>query len=253
MTPGTNLAIKELADIGQLTHVSIFSTGDYFKDGINMLSENNIKKGLHFNLTYGKSANGPHELTDKHGIFKYGFIGILLKSFKPSVRKIIEKELNAQLNILKSKINYISHIDGHRHVHMIPTISNLVKRVSKEFNIKEIRVMNESIVDSLLIGRKFNLDVIGGCVKFFLLNFFCYINSIKSDYHFFSTIYTGQINTNMLFRTMSSNKNYEIMIHPSKPELDSNIEFYDRNEKAYRLSFKRSKELEACLNFQAKK
>ena len=253
MTPGTNFAIKKAVEAGLLTHVSIFSTGDYFDDGINMLANHDVLKGLHFNLTNGMSATGPNELTDYNGKFKYGFIGIFLKSFKPNVRKIIEKEIKAQLNILKSKVKHISHIDGHRHVHMIPFISNIVKKVSEEFNINEIRVMNERLLESLLIGRKFTLDGIGGFVKFLLLKFFYYINSIKSNYRFFSIIYTGQINTDMLTRIMSKNEKFEVMIHPSEPKLDRNIDFYNNNEKAYRLSDKRYRELQACLNFKAKK
>ena len=250
MTPGTNIAIKELADIGSLTHVSAFSTGDYFDEGMNMLDQNNINKGLHFNLTYGMSAIGVNELTNNEGKFKFGFLGVLFKSFKPSVKKIIEKELIAQIKILEKKVNRISHIDGHRHIHIIPGISNIVKKISERYNIKEIRVVNENILDSLLIGKKLNLETIGGIIKFFVLNIFSYVGSIKSSYNFFSIIYTGQINTKMLNRIMRKNKKFEIMMHPSKPEFDINIKFYDNNEKIYRLSEKRLMEYEACLNFK---
>tara|TARA_B100000579_G_C22726070_1_gene801798 strand:- start:75 stop:881 length:807 start_codon:yes stop_codon:yes gene_type:complete len=250
MSPGTNIAIKELVDIGALTHVSIFSTGDYYDEGMKLIAQNNINKGLHFNLTYGKSAIGVNELTNNEGKFKFGFLGVLLKSFKPSVKKIIEKELIAQIKILEGRVNQISHIDGHRHIHIIPGISNIVKKISKRYNIKEIRVINENILDSILIGKKLNLEIIAGFIKFFVLNTFSYFSSIKSKYNFFSIIYTGQINIKMLNRISFRNKKFEIMTHPSKPEFDINIKFYDNNEKIYRLSKKRLMEYEACLNFQ---
>ena len=253
MTPGTNKAIFEGFDHGIVTHSSIMSNCDYFReavDGLKVRKDLNI--GIHFNLTYGKALNYNRIYNDNHGVFNLGYMAILVKSiFQKDFITEIKKEFELQiLRVLNSGIT-ITHIDSHRHIHLIPKIYNIVVDLSVKYNIKRIRLINENLLDSFLMSRKYNFILNGGLVKFILLKTFSKINSKKANlyenFKFYSILYTGVIQKDIFENLKSSGYNYEVMVHPGITDLDIHVVFYDDNEKAYRLSKDRESELNAIL------
>ena len=88
-------------------------------------------------------------------------------------------------------------------------------------------------------------------VKFFILKIFTKINMKKENFyqniHFYSILYTG-VTKKHIFKKLDEKKQiFEIVVHPSVCDLDKDILFYSENEKRYRLSSNRRKELEAVL------
>ena len=70
---------------------------------------------------------------------------------------------------------------------------------------------------------------------------------MHDDCRFYSILFTGVVHKDVFERLTSSVHNYEVMVHPGITELDSKVIFYDKNEKAYRLSKDRESELRAIL------
>ncbi len=229
ISKGVNLAIIKMATENRLNSVSVFAKAKYTQEAINFCEQNKqILAGLHFNLTTGKSILGNNNLpllTDKNGDFKMGFIALLVSVlFKPKILNEIEKELVAQLETLKNI--EISHIDGHRHVHFIPKIFNIVYKISKQRNIKRIRIINEGLF-SFINCKKLSFLFDGGLIKLIILRLCGLFNGsykIKAPY-MFSILYTGKITNDLIKNINSLPKNFdsiEIMIHPGTPEIDKN-------------------------------
>lgn len=257
MTPGTNEAIFYGYDNGYITHSSIMTNCDYFNDAVVGIKDRpNLNIGIHLNLTYGKALNNNQLYCNKDGIFNIGYLELIKKSIFSNIFLIeVKKELELQIKkAIDNNIN-ITHIDSHRHIHLIPNIYEIVLELSKKYNISRVRLIKEDILNSLKITKKFNFIFNGGIVKYTLLKLFTYVNTKKGDKYknisFFSILFTGVIEKSIFNKILNSKVNYEVMIHPSFIDKDKNILFYDEAEKAYRLSKNRKIELETILKRDA--
>ena len=253
MSPGTNEAIFHGHDNGYINSTSIMTNCDYFNEAIHGLkARKELKVGIHLNLTYGKSLSGSFMLSNKHGFFNLSYIQILYKSIVIQ-NFLAEVENEFELQVQKGIYNKIdiSHLDSHRHIHLIPNLYKIVYRLSLKYNINRVRLVNENIFHSLHLTKKLNFLSNGGLFKYLLLRFFTCINKIYGDKYksisFYSILYTGIIDRSSLLKLMKSNTVYEIVVHPSHVDIDKNITFYNDEEKAYRLSSNRSLELLGIL------
>jgi predicted glycoside hydrolase/deacetylase ChbG (UPF0249 family) len=212
-----------------LTSASLMVNANYTKDAVQKSLENpELKVGLHFNLTTGKSVLHPISLpllVNQEGKFKNGFVKLLLLSIfkRQEFLHQVEAEMKAQIEILKSFGISPSHIDGHRHIHYIFGIFEIAKTLSKQYQISRIRIINESLLSTLKLSPKFPIS---GLIKWLVLRFLGLFNgsrNIKAPY-FFSIIHSCQI-SNKILQKFELNPNFdevEIMLHPSIKELDIN-------------------------------
>ena len=139
-TKGVNEAIKKAHLEGFLSHASLMANEAYFEDAI----ENVIKKcpdlkiGVHVNLTCGKALYKDNMLA-KNGGFKNGFVNLLFRFKSNKVLTHIEKEIEYQILAIQNKGITISHIDGHEHIHIIPSINKIVRKLAEKYHIPRIR------------------------------------------------------------------------------------------------------------------
>ncbi len=254
MSPGANSAIFRCFDAGRISHASMMGNGDYFDEAEAGLKKRGIGKiGVHLNLTYGKALTASPSLQDRNGLLNNGFVSLFLKTVAD--RKIsadIERELEAQIVKVKNSGFEITHLDSHRHVHMIPAVYSIVVGLARKYGIPRIRHINEKLTDSLKIGGITGFFRNGGLVKFLLLKTLSAYNGQRDEtdktLKFYSILFTGAVTEEAIEKIRGSMENYEIMVHPGVPEMDFPIEFHDKNEKAYRTSPQRAGELEALLN-----
>jgi predicted glycoside hydrolase/deacetylase ChbG (UPF0249 family) len=239
---GVNFAIEKMFQQKKLHSASLIFGCGFFEEAIEIAKRNNnLSIGLHFNLTSGFSASN-HKLpllTNHLKKFKNGFLKILLLSIfcKKKLEKEIEIELEAQINQLKSRNIKIDHIDGHRHVHFIPLVFNLVVRSAKKHEISVIRFINENIFSTFLIKHPKNFLWNGGLIKWFVLTILALFNKnkINQKEYFFSILYTGLISKALLekIKIPKKFKQAEIMIHPGNPDIDKNLQ--NKLEEKYHL------------------
>ena len=253
MTPGTNKAIFDGFDHGIITHSSIMANSDYFSEAVEGIkTRDDLKIGIHLNLTYGKALHYNRVYNDCNGFFNLGFLPILRKSIsQKEFLQAVEKEFESQiLHVLNAGIA-ITHIDSHRHIHLIPNIYKIVIDLSVKYHIKRVRLINENFLESLMMTKRCDFLLNGGLIKFILLKILTAINCKKfnsnSPIKFYSILYTGVVHKEVLERLRRSDQSYEIMVHPGIPDLDSGVVFHNKNEKIYRLSKERENEFTAVL------
>ena len=257
MTPGTNRAIFEGHDNGAITHTSVMANADYFEEAMEgMRSRRGLGLGMHLNLTYGKALVPDPLYCDENGIFNLGY-GTLLKRSDDAFISAVKKEFEAQIQRVLENYDSsagLTHIDSHRHIHLIPHLYPVVATLADKYTIPRVRLIKERFVDSLKLAGRFNFILNGGIIKYMLLRSFSAIDAKKADRYgdmkFYSILYTGVVSPDILKKLEKSSENYEIMIHPGYPEMDRKIGFYDAGERAYRVSEDRRKELDTVLSIK---
>lgn len=249
ISKGVNEAIVEMFKAGNLTSASFMISGKYALDAVKKIEQNPaLKVGLHFNLTTGKSILHHISLpllTAKDGSFKNGFLKLLLLSIfkKREFLAEVEAELKAQISMANYYNIKFEHIDGHRHIHYIFGIFKLVQKVAKLEGINRVRVVNESLFDTIIATRK--LPSASGLLKWGILRFLGLFNGareVKNVPYFFSILYSCRMN-NSLFNNFKLKKGYnaiEVMLHPSITEFDVKDEV--EYEKPHLLSKLRTEE-----------
>jgi predicted glycoside hydrolase/deacetylase ChbG (UPF0249 family) len=120
LTEGVNRAIIHAHRKGIVTSASLMVNGPAVDSAVNMARETpTLDIGLHLNLT-----NKPFAFALSPGS----------KDLETSIRSQIELALGTGLNI--------SHIDGHKHVHVIPAVLSILRRVAPKYGICALRTMN---------------------------------------------------------------------------------------------------------------
>lgn len=253
-TLGVNLAIQKAHLEGYLTHASLVANTDFFDHAVSEVLPScpNLKIGLHLNLTVGKALH-VGSFFSQNGKFNNTFVKFLFMRKTPKVLQDLESEIEAQ--ILKLKFNGvdIQHIDGNEHIHIIPSINKIVKRLARKHSIGRIREINENWWTTL----KFNLRTasFANIIKLVLLKFLSVFNQNKNEVQFYSILNTCEINAENLFNYLENTdyQSVEIMLHPSFINMEINLNEWVPRLHEFLLSDYRTQELELCFNEKFKK
>lgn len=254
LSPGVNRAILKAHNEGFLSHASLMANTDYFDDAIEEIIPHckNLQIGVHVNLTCAK-ALFPNNILAEKGFLKNDFVKLLFKRKTKEVLKSIENEIELQILKIKENGIEISHIDGHEHVHIIPSINKIVRKLSKKHSIPRIREINESFFTSF----KFNLKTasFANIIKLMILRFLSIFNDNKNEVQFYSILNTCEINSGNLFNYLENSKDHavEIMLHPSIIQLDHKVKNLEPRFIEFLNSDFRTQEFELCFNQKFKK
>ena len=259
MTPGANQAIFDGFDHGAITHASIMANCDHFTEAMaGMASRPGLGLGMHLNLTYGKALVKHPLYCDEKGLFNLSYKALLTtrnKAFLTAVEEEWDAQIQRVLNTSEMP-TALTHIDSHRHIHLIPHLYPVAIKLAEKYNIGRVRLVREQLLDSFKLTKRFNFILNGGIIKYLLLRTFSALDARYRDLYtpvrFYSILYTGVIGADILHQLHHARETYEVMVHPSYPELDEAVHFYDEDEKAYRISEDRKKELESVLSLPKK-
>ena len=128
ISKGVNEAICKAYHEGILNSASLMVNQKYAKEAVKLHKNMpNLKLGLHVNLTNECPASDVKDiplLVGKDKKFKNGFLKLFLLSlFKPfKFKQQVRTEVEAQIVKALDMGVKLSHIDSHRHVHMIPAV-----------------------------------------------------------------------------------------------------------------------------------
>lgn len=254
ISKGVNEAIVEAYNHGILNSASLMVNQKYAAEAVDLAGNMpDLELGLHLNLTNEYPA-APKEkiplLVGKDGKLKNGFVKLLVLSLLHPVdfAKQIEIEIRAQVQKYLAFGLELNHIDGHRHVHLIPAVFKVVQKIAKENNVQRIRLMNENLFNTIRQNKDKSYLFDGGLIKYFLLRVLSFVSGYKTDVYFYTILYTCKI-TKERFNNIKIPSGYnavEIMIHPGKPEIDRQnmSDVWDENI----LSPYRAAELETLLD-----
>ncbi|MBR2299204.1 MAG: ChbG/HpnK family deacetylase [Alphaproteobacteria bacterium] len=251
---GVNAAIKKAYDEGILNAASLMVNQKYALEALKLAKKMpDLDLGLHVNLTNEYSTLGHSKLpllTDQNGKFKNGFVKLLLLAvFKPKkLRAEVSAETEAQIMKAKKMGAKLTHIDSHRHVHMIPLIFKVLLELQEKYGIERIRVMNECALMTMKTNKSKAYLFDGGLIKYFLLRFLAVLNGYSSKTYFYTILYTCKLSKEHFKKVLIPDgfENVEVMIHPSVTSIDQahKEDIFDENI----LSDWRNKELETLMD-----
>ncbi len=225
---GVNAAIIEAHTKGILNSASLMVNQQFAEEAVAAAKNMpDLEIGLHLNLTNEKPAANPTDiplLVGADGKLKNGFVNLLLLSFlhPKDFAAQVETEIRAQAQKYMATGMKMAHIDGHRHVHLIPAVFKIVRKIQQEYNVPRVRVMNENALRTILQNKSKSWLFDGGLIKYFILRFLTWWNGYKSNVYFYTILFTCKISREQ-FRNITiphGFKAVEIMIHPGKPEID---------------------------------
>lgn len=225
---GVNAAIIEAHTKGILHSASLMVNQEFAQEAVAAARQMpNLEIGLHLNLTNEKPAANPQDiplLTGADGKLKNGFVNLLLLSYlhPKQFAAQAETEIRAQVQKYMATGLKMAHIDGHRHVHLIPAVFKIVRKIQAEYRVPRIRVMNENALNTIRQNKSKSWLFDGGLIKYFILRFLTWWNGYKSDVYFYTILFTCKIAREQFcnIRIPKGYKAVEIMIHPGKPEID---------------------------------
>jgi hopanoid biosynthesis associated protein HpnK len=148
-TEGVNRGILEAHRNGIVTSASLLANGASFADGIDAAkSTPGLGVGVHLNLSDGAPV-APRELVtsllNNDGEFNGGPENLLMRIARGALEtNEVEQEWEAQIEKVREAGIQPTHLDGHKHVHMLPGLFEIAIRLAKRNNIGAIRIAHEA-------------------------------------------------------------------------------------------------------------
>jgi predicted glycoside hydrolase/deacetylase ChbG (UPF0249 family) len=147
LTPGINRAIAELHDAGALTSATLMANGPAFDDAVAIArARPSLGVGCHIVLTDGAPVAPSSEIPSL----------LDRKSTQPQLRRSlldfhrailtgrirpqeIALEANAQIARLQSAGIRITHLDTHKHTHILPSVARILVEIAERMGIPAMR------------------------------------------------------------------------------------------------------------------
>ena len=166
-TEGVNRGILEAFHHGIVTSTSLLANGSAFKGGAEAArSAPGLGVGVHLNLSDGPSIADRETVTtllNDGGEFAGGPESLLLRRARGGLSlSEVENEWDAQIQKVRDTGIAPTHLDGHKHVHMLPGLFEIALRLAKRHGISAIRVSLEasSLRAALSAGSKQRAGVV---------------------------------------------------------------------------------------------
>lgn len=165
MNPAVNEKILDLMSCRRITSVSILANGPSVMDAIrNLPKGSQCSLGVHLNLTEFEPLTPQHTLAplqpclNEQGVFA-GEMVIRKIPITSSLREAMFNELRLQVERVLSHDVKISHFDSHQHIHTIPQMFPVLKRLQQHFGIRKVRTTwniysHESSIPLVLRAKK---------------------------------------------------------------------------------------------------
>lgn len=133
---------------GIVTSATLMANGGAFDAAVSMSRRApRLGVGVHLNLTEGEPVSPARSIPSlvKSGGRLHSSPGRLLQGIL--TRRVnlaeVEIELRAQIDKVRRAGISPTHLDGHKHVHILPGISDVVIRLAQEFSIRNVRCPQE--------------------------------------------------------------------------------------------------------------
>jgi chitin disaccharide deacetylase len=237
-TRDVNRGIIEAHRHGILTAATLMANGDAFGDAVALARENpSLDVGCHLVLVQGRSVLDPaRELPATLG----ALVQTVLKRELP-----VYEEISAQIEKIVASGVRPTHLDTHKHTHLLPPVLEAVARAAREFGIPWVRRPFDFGIDS---KARLTKRVVGFGMRVMRPGFVTGLEGLRTTDHFTGFQITGALDSGSLVRTLERLPEglTEFMCHPGRlgPELRA---------AATRLKESREIELAALLSTAARK
>jgi hopanoid biosynthesis associated protein HpnK len=158
LTPGVNRAIIEAHRQGIATSATLMANGSAFDDAVHAAqSTSQLSIGCHVVLVDGTPISDPSRaptLVTTQGSFRDSLNIFALRAMSSAINPSeIEAEAIAQIRKLQTAGVTVSHIDTHKHTHMIPRVLRPLLSAARTCGIRAIRNPFGVLHFSSLLGR----------------------------------------------------------------------------------------------------
>ncbi|HZT69234.1 MAG TPA: ChbG/HpnK family deacetylase [Terriglobia bacterium] len=231
LSSGVNRAILEGHRNGIITSTTLMANGPAFDSAVaGALTAPGLGVGVHLNLTQGRpvcEAFRVPSLIQPDGAF-HPTPGIL--AWRIMTGKIqsgdIENELRTQIAKVASSGVRITHLDSHKHIHLLPPVFRLVLKLACEFGIRCVRCPVEPASSALGPLRSRRKGLAGMARQFLLARALstlasCQVNKVQQaglwhTKHFVGLSQTGFLDAGILEQMLRSlpEGTTELMCHP---------------------------------------
>jgi len=145
LTPGINRAIAELHSAGALTSATLMANGPAFDDAVRIAhAQPSLGIGCHIVLTDGIPISPPETIPT--------LLGHDRKTFRPSLTNFfaavllgkvsgedIFREAQAQINRIQEQGISLTHLDTHKHTHILTRVARPLLAAAERSGIRAIR------------------------------------------------------------------------------------------------------------------
>ena len=166
-TDGVNRGIVEAFHHGIVTSTSLLANGAAFAGGVEAArSAPGLGVGVHLNLSDGPPVAGRETVTsllNDGGELAGGPESLLLRRARRGLPlEEVESEWDAQIQKVRDAGITPTHLDGHKHVHMLPGLFEVALKLAKRYQIGAIRVSLEtsSLRTALSFGTQKNSGMV---------------------------------------------------------------------------------------------
>jgi hopanoid biosynthesis associated protein HpnK len=148
LTQGVSRGILDAHRAGIVTSATLMATGSAFDAAVSISrGAPRLGIGVHLNLTAGVPVSAALKipsLVDRDGRLHLS-VGRLAQALVTRQVDLahVECELRSQITKVFSAGILPTHLDGHKHMHLLPGISDIVIRLAQEFRIRSIRCPRE--------------------------------------------------------------------------------------------------------------
>jgi predicted glycoside hydrolase/deacetylase ChbG (UPF0249 family) len=164
---GVNRGIAEAHRNGIVTSATLLANGAAFASAVELVKATPaLGVGVHLNLNDGKPVSPPERvrsIVNDRGEFVGGPEALLLRIARRNLRlKEVEIEWESQIQkVVKAGIQP-THLDGHKHVHMLPGMFEIALRLAKRNGIAAVRISHEgsSLRAALSSGANQNVPLV---------------------------------------------------------------------------------------------
>ena len=212
-TRDVNAGIVEAHRHGILTATTLMANGEAFDDAVAMSREvPTLDIGVHLVMVQGRSVLDPSR---EMPATVPDLIRALLRGGIP-----VYEEARAQVQRIVDAGIRPSHIDTHKHTHLLPPVLDAVSRVAREFGIEWVRRPFDFGIDS---GAKALKRAVAVGMRAMAPKFARTLDGLKTTDHFTGFQVTGRLDSGSMAATLERLPEglTEFMCHPGRlgPEL----------------------------------
>ncbi len=144
LTPGVNRAIAEAHQNGIVTSTTLMANSRAFAAAVECAkSIRSLSVGCHVVLVDGEPVLPPNQVPSLLAggkQFANGFADIAKKALRKKLKSgEVEAEATAQIRRIQETGISVSHVDSHKHVHMLPQIGAAIIRAASACRVPAIR------------------------------------------------------------------------------------------------------------------
>lgn len=206
---------------GVLTSTSVIANGEAFKDAVDIYnSVPSLDVGVHLTLVEEKPLLDPNRIASLVGEDGRFYSNVVEFGKRYMTGRInfgeVRAELCAQIKKVKEHNIFVTHLDSHQHIHLLPKVLEISLELARLHEVPAVRIPRESFQLQLINKPR----LLFRAAQLLIMRFFCYrgrnAHTVRTDY-FFGFLYGGHLHKQNLLRLLAAlpqSGTCELMCHP---------------------------------------